>query len=249
MKTPQPPLAPRQEKQREKSYDPSCLEFLRGLLLRPEGLLTSELEEEQRRTTGRTNSCLGKELSRVLLLWCVLTLGSSVKAPAESSPYDQQVGIVVASDTGVCLMIANADLHAGGKVQVVVPTKPQSLEQAVVVQKASCATKGNHDPPQVSYTLRLTKGSLPLNVPVIGLVGETTKVTTRQGSVLAQLQPGQPPVSFHSCFSQEGVHLTLWSGTSLTGSRKWHGYYYLDYESEGGDCSARESAPDTASQE
>ncbi|MGL5879455.1 MAG: hypothetical protein ACRC2V_16975 [Xenococcaceae cyanobacterium] len=38
--------------------------------------------------------------------------------------------------------------------------------------------------------------------------------------------------SFRSCASAEGLHLTVWSGQALTGTRKWHSYYYLGYDVE-----------------
>jgi len=35
-----------------------------------------------------------------------------------------------------------------------------------------------------------------------------------------------------SCSSQEGLHLTLWSGEPLKSVRLWHSYWYLGFDVE-----------------
>lgn len=37
---------------------------------------------------------------------------------------------------------------------------------------------------------------------------------------------------FRVCTSTEGLHLTIWKDRPLTGTRIWHNYYYLKYETE-----------------
>ena len=40
------------------------------------------------------------------------------------------------------------------------------------------------------------------------------------------------PESYRECTSAEGVHLTVWTGEPLRGTRIWHHYYYLGYDVE-----------------
>ena len=180
----------------------------------------------------------------MVLLLSVASVNLAMRAQSQPSTdsYAQRVGIVIEDEKGVCLMIANSDLRIGHRVEIAIPTQPRSRAEAVVVRRnPRCATKGNDSPPQVSYDLRLTKGSLPENEPVIGLTGAAVRLTATPGGLLAYLQPNQSPVSFHSCVSQEGVHLTLWQGKPLTGIRAWHGYYYLNYDVETTTCAAVET--------
>ncbi len=34
------------------------------------------------------------------------------------------------------------------------------------------------------------------------------------------------------CTSSEGLHLTIWSGQPLVGTRRWHRYFFLGYDVE-----------------
>lgn len=82
-----------------------------------------------------------------------------------------------------------------------------------------------------NYRLRIIKGSAEPNMPVIG-VPAPLKNFARQN----------PSLTFHSCTSADGVHLTAWRGKALGGDRLWHEYYYLGQDLEA-TCTAQETAP------
>lgn len=70
------------------------------------------------------------------------------------------------------------------------------------------------------------------------------RLSTRQvgsGTFAVRLSAAYPDVQVRSCTSQEGVHLTAWSGTPLVTQRLWHQYYYLGYDVEAS-CDARDVA-------
>ena len=66
------------------------------------------------------------------------------------------------------------------------------------------------------YTLEITTGDLPPNIPAVALDARVPSVYAAH--------------SFHACSSAEGVHLTAWDGAKpLEGHRLWHAYYYLGH--------------------
>lgn len=71
--------------------------------------------------------------------------------------------------------------------------------------------------------------------PINGITIDNSKVASTR---VATAPPGER-LYFRSCTSGEGMHLTMWSGTPLTGQRVWHRYHYLGYDVEA-DCKPKD---------
>jgi hypothetical protein len=80
-------------------------------------------------------------------------------------------------------------------------------------------------------------------VPIV-ILGKLPRATMRGDTVLLAIEPGKPSWRFRSCATQEGIHITAWSGAPLTSPRRWHDYYYLGYDVEP-DCTPGDYAPDS----
>jgi hypothetical protein len=64
-------------------------------------------------------------------------------------------------------------------------------------------------------------------------VADTLDVLSGEGgTVTGDLNGDGVQETFRDCTSREGVHLTIWSGEPLKGSKLWHAYFYLGYDTE-----------------
>jgi hypothetical protein len=66
----------------------------------------------------------------------------------------------------------------------------------------------------------------------VAFVGTFDTRRLDSGAIVVRLSAAHPYAQVRSCTSQEGLHLTAWSGTPLTSQRLWHQYYYLGYDVE-----------------
>ncbi len=65
-----------------------------------------------------------------------------------------------------------------------------------------------------------------------GIIASPSVFSTKGSEVVADLDRDGVRETFRDCTSHEGMHLTIWSGQPLKGSRRWHAYFYLGYETE-----------------
>ena len=152
---------------------------------------------------------------------------------------DSRFGIAIQIAGRECLSIQNANLKPGGEVKLVFAVTPQSIADAVVAGPGgSCPNL--EVTPSTSYELRVTGGKVEPDVEGIAVVGPAT-VAGNDDTVTAHIDHGPQDLTFRSCTSSEGVHLTVWSGGSLQGKRIWHGYHHLDYGVEA-DCTDKDTA-------
>ncbi len=82
----------------------------------------------------------------------------------------------------------------------------------------------------VMYDLKLVSGhNFQLG---FGIIDSTLEFTEKSGKVIGDLNKDGVPESFRDCTSMEGVHLTIWSGEPLKGTKLRHAYFYLGYDVE-----------------
>ena len=171
----------------------------------------------------------------------VLIICSSLsQAKTERFSFDSHVGVVDANAEGrLCLNISNPNLIGGTQVSFVLPYKPQRAVKAIIEQRVdrSCSRNPDTDPNNSFYWLKLVgkKGALDPSVPqppAIGFLGSATPVLVKHGIARADLNGDGSPEFFRICTSNEGNHLTVWSGKPLLGKKRWHSYYYLGYDVE-----------------
>lgn len=155
---------------------------------------------------------------------------ASLNPAAAAAVYTQRVGVAVQTGSRTCMAIKNANLAVSSPVTLVVPNLPQSFVQAEVgaMADSACPITKEIDPTVTNYNLQFPGGSSTLQklVPLIAVVGPATPFLTANTNVQADLQGDGKHEMFRSCSADDGVHLTMWSETPLTGTLLWHGYYY-----------------------
>ncbi|MGH9880991.1 MAG: hypothetical protein ACRD6N_06105 [Pyrinomonadaceae bacterium] len=165
------------------------------------------------------------------------------EAQGKAFNFPSQVGVVdVSANNDVCLTIPNPNLAEGNRVQIVSPYKPQALAVAIVQKKmsVSCSQNSDTSPNDSFYSLRVVSGRLEPGGVGIAVFGAKVDFKVANGVASVDLNGDGRKEYFRACTSQEGLHLTIWSGKSLRGVRRWHRYYYLGYDVEPS-CTSRET--------
>ena len=146
----------------------------------------------------------------------------------KAADYSTRIGVAVQTAARTCVAIANKDLQAGAALTIVSPLPPQSFQQAEISGPATsaCPVSKEIDPNLSSYDIKLASGSLQKLTPAIAVVGAPNPFSTANSTVQADLDQNGKNDSFRACTASDGYHLTVWSGTPLTGALLWHGYYY-----------------------
>ncbi len=154
--------------------------------------------------------------------------------------YAGGIGIAVVARGNACLHIDNAS--PGTRVSLVSIGPPQAVSEAEVVGKASsaCPALPGSASDRHRYAIRVTKGNVEPAQPMFAIAGFTGRFETRGGTVAADLDGDGKREFFRSCASAEGLHLTVWSGAPLSGTPKWHDYYYAGYDLEA-NCTPEET--------
>lgn len=182
---------------------------------------------------------------KILAATLLISLTAVIDAEAGTGRFNfySQVGVVDArSNDELCLTIPNGNIVEGSRVQIISPYKPQSAAVAIVLRKLSSSCSRNPDtgPGDSFYSLRLEKGRVAPESVGIAVINVQNSVLTARGVASVDLNGDGRKEYFRVCTSQEGLHLTVWSGRPLRGARKWHWYYYLGYDVEPS-CTKREA--------
>ena len=163
-----------------------------------------------------------------------------VKAQTEFR-FDSHVGAAeMTSKIEMCLIVPNENLAEGDNVSVIFADerKSQSFVRAIVERKLNKCGRKDHDVlSKVSYyTLRVVDGSYDfeseyqeLNPVAIAIVDRSQSVNLKSGVASADLDGDGQAEYFRACTSDEGIHLTVWSGRPLKGKRQWHWYVALHF--------------------
>ena len=175
------------------------------------------------------------QLKTAILATLIAGATFSQSKPAHFS-FDSQVGVVDRPAEGkLCLNISNPNLADGTEVSFILPHRPQRVAKATIEQKL--ASSCSHDPTTNAgasfYSLKLVGKGVDLSEPMrpaIAVVGSATPVLLKHGIASADLDGDGRTEFFRICTSNEGNHLTVWTGKPLQGKRRWHSYYYLGYD-------------------
>ncbi len=136
------------------------------------------------------------------------------------------------------LSISGPPLQKGESFHVVSHDEQRVVDAEIVAARQAAADEVISEG-AASYTIEFVTSyseRIPDEEPFLGLaiVGAGDGVTTSRGKASAKLPnaPGGKPLSFRVCTSNEGMHLTAWSGKPLSGKRVWHAYHSLGYDVE-----------------
>jgi hypothetical protein len=173
---------------------------------------------------------------QIAILAMFIACVSFSPSKSERFRFDSQVGVVDANVEGkLCLNISNPNLVEGTPVSFILPHKPQRVAKAIIEQKLarSCSHDPTTSPDASFYSLKLVGKGVDLSEPMppaIATVRSATQVLLKHGVASADLDGDGRTEFFRICTSNEGNHLTVWSGMPLQGKRRWHSYYYLGYD-------------------
>ena len=168
----------------------------------------------------------------VLLVWLsigVLCLGSS---PA-TDDWGSKLGVAERIEDLVCVSTPGK-VQAGDLVQLVGVFDEKAFVAAVVeeVDSNDCWESSRAALQGPFHRLRLDRSITTFQSPAIAVLGGRIPLIVEGGSTGVDLDGDGVAENFRSCTSGEGIHLTVWSGEPLKGTRRWHQYFYLGYDTE-----------------
>jgi hypothetical protein len=155
---------------------------------------------------------------------------ANVAGPA-SVDYSSRIGVAVRTDARTCVAIKNAAVALNSPITLVVPVAPQSFVEAQISgpSPSACPITQDAAPDVTNFEISLPKSSpIPKLTPLIAIVGTaaSSSFAVDNSSVQADLEQTQSKNTFRVCGANDGIHLTVWRGIPVTGTRVWSGYYY-----------------------
>lgn len=178
------------------------------------------------------------------ILFTILTavLFSCGKKPTENNSqaavngsvtvdYSPRIGVAVRTESRTCVAIKNGTVQTNSPVTLVVPVSPQTFVEAQISgpSPSACPITQETAPGVTNYEISAPKSStLPKLTPLIAVLGAAASngIFLENVNVQADLDQTQTKDTFRACGANDGVHLTVWRGIPLTGTRVWTGYYY-----------------------
>jgi hypothetical protein len=147
--------------------------------------------------------------------------------------FNAQIGVVTLTpDKEILLHIKNPGLTTGTRVTVVVLDAAQSTTEAVIDSKGDEGGFDSNLDGESHYLLKLTKGEPGFTTPALGVAGTSAQFKLMSTQVTADLDGDGRREFFRECSSTEGLHMTVWSGSPISGQLRWHRYHYLGYALE-----------------
>ena len=180
-----------------------------------------------------------KQLSAVLIAAAVLTGCKSTQTSTTTSStqtasvtpsasnYTPRIGLGVSTASRTCIAIHNGNLTTGTPITLISPIAPVTFTQATVnnVAQQACPISQNVDTTVSNYNVT-AQTTLPKMTPLIAVVGTPTITVNGNNIAQADLDQNGHTETFRACSAADGIHLTVWNGTPLTGTPLWHGFYY-----------------------
>jgi hypothetical protein len=143
------------------------------------------------------------------------------------------------------LSIPDTTLASGDPVTLVWLANPQSISEARITTRTTQEWKlGGAKAEGPAYDLELVTAGEEVGW-AIAIPGRWHGARLEEGKVRLDLDGDGTAEVFRDCASDEGAHLTVWSGPPPAGTRRWHRYVYLGYDVEA-NCTeeeARDSTP------
>jgi hypothetical protein len=123
------------------------------------------------------------------------------------------IGVAAGGPAHLCLALTGPPPASGARIALIEPDSQRIRQGRIGQPIPSCSAMARQDFKAPYYEVILDN---PTDAP--GFLA------------IAILDDRYPAVRARSCTSQEGLHLTLWSGEPLRSTRVWHAYWYLGYD-------------------
>jgi hypothetical protein len=153
----------------------------------------------------------------------------------------QLLGVAVLQGNNGVLCTSGQGPRPGKKITIVLPDSSKTLTALVLAGDA--ALQGSRacymDEAAKATLTKLAFEGRKDSMPAVG-IGVLRTGLKLDGEAKVDLDADKMKESFKACTSSEGVHLTVWTGEPQKGIRRWHAYYYVDYDTEA-TCTAGET--------
>ena len=146
-----------------------------------------------------------------------------------SIDYSPRIGVAVRTGSRTCAAIKNAAVQANSPVTLVLPMSPQTFVEAQISGPSPSPITQEVAPEMTNYEISLPNSSnIPKLTPLIAVVGSAaaSSFLVENLSVQADLDQTQTKNTFRACGANDGIHLTVWRGIPVSGTRVCAGYYY-----------------------
>jgi len=157
---------------------------------------------------------------------------------AQAFDYDTTVGIAVSLPrSSGCLAIANDHLAPRSAVTLIL-LAGESIDHKARVVVARIDAKLPEDchvdlgQSGDSYYRIQLDDSAQSRLPYFAITSRTHPVIVRTGISHIDINRDGVDDDFRVCTSHEGLHLTIWPGKALKGTRRFHRYFPLHYDVE-----------------
>ncbi len=120
----------------------------------------------------------------------------------------------------VVITMPDQSLHCCGQVGTISSVRSEGIQQAMFDHGRSA-----------TYKVKMDKSHHDVAFG-FGIIDAPSILSAKAGKVVADLNRDGVFETFRDCTSREGAHLTICSGQPLKGSRLWHAYFYLGYDTE-----------------
>jgi hypothetical protein len=179
------------------------------------------------------------------------TLISPTPTPKLTRDISPKVGIVDVDDNQtICFRTNNSNLAEKTPISIVTSLYelPQKVLMATVEKKLekSCVSDdsdaGDSNPGEIFYySLVLIDKTIEKSEILIGIgvIQPPKEIQVQNNLANIDLNGDGKLEFFRLCASNEGLHLTIWTGKPLKGKRIWYYYYYLKYDTEA-DCKKKD---------
>lgn len=174
-----------------------------------------------------------------LLIIALLACNPKPKAPPMEQALrdiDKKLGVVSRDHrNNLILTIANSGLKVGTEVAIISAPGHSFYCCAEIVKNLGQDPGLGHQiilfghTQDTTYIMQMNKHSAAIELG-FGIIDDPKIFSSKKGIMRADLNLDGVQDSFRDCTSNEGVHLTLWSGLPLKGPRLWHAYYFLEYD-------------------
>ena len=171
----------------------------------------------------------------VLLLSCgkkaTETNSQAAVSGSTSVDYSTRIGVGVRTGSRTCVAIKNGAVPGNSPVTLVVPVSPQSFVEAQISgpSPGPCPVTEEVAPSISNYEISLPNSStIPKLIPLVAVIGTATSSSflLENAGVQSDLDQTHAKNTFRACGATDGVHLTVWRGIPVDGTRLWAGYYY-----------------------
>jgi hypothetical protein len=178
-----------------------------------------------------------KHVRMYLVVFFILTLFHAVSSgDVNKSGTGQRVGVVYSDKGGILfLSIRDNDILPGTKVIIFTVPGKRVICCAETGGAGSIKPEGDRfalvdGGGTALYPLLLDKEKTVGVDLGFGIIGPPDIYSAKDNKIKLDIDQDGKNDSFRECTSNEGVHLTIWSGIPLESERLWHAYYYLAYE-------------------